>query len=286
MPGRKRIMLAYPFEEKRLAKWSPPYLVQPKLDGARCRAVWTPNGYILLSSEENSIISVPHIQQALNKTSWKWELDGELYTHGLTFEEIFSRASRTINLHPAYEEIGFHIFDYVLDIPQYVRSTNLTKVEFKEPLYLVETKIAHSLDDIMFCYDRFIEKGYEGIIVRHYDLSYVRKRSTFMMKFKPKKEDIYEIIGYKEEISIHGDPKGRLGALVCKGDDGTEFAVGTGFNVDTRVFLWTQKDLLTGAYAKVGYQNQTAGKKVPRFPVFVEILTEGKDKSWEEGFLL
>jgi len=35
---RKRagVQLCYPFEEKRLAKWEPPYIVQPKLDGERC----------------------------------------------------------------------------------------------------------------------------------------------------------------------------------------------------------------------------------------------------------
>ena len=49
-------MKAYPFEEKRLAKWRPPFIVQPKYDGVRCRAVPIQQpgfgtGYILLSSE-------------------------------------------------------------------------------------------------------------------------------------------------------------------------------------------------------------------------------------------
>ena len=47
------IMKAYPFSEDRLAKWEPPYVVQPKYDGVRCRAVPLDNGsYLLLSSEE------------------------------------------------------------------------------------------------------------------------------------------------------------------------------------------------------------------------------------------
>ena len=34
---RSGIQLAYPLEESRLAKWAPPYITQPKLDGVRCR---------------------------------------------------------------------------------------------------------------------------------------------------------------------------------------------------------------------------------------------------------
>jgi len=82
----KGIMKCYPFEEKRLAKWQPPYIVQPKYDGVRCRAVPIPGGgYILLSSEENVIYSVPHILDWLNRVQLTTELDGELYCHGMSF---------------------------------------------------------------------------------------------------------------------------------------------------------------------------------------------------------
>ena len=55
-------MKAVPFEQKRLNKWEPPYILQPKYDGVRCRAVPVENGYLLLSSEENVVFSVPHIK--------------------------------------------------------------------------------------------------------------------------------------------------------------------------------------------------------------------------------
>ena len=62
---RKGIMLCYPFEEKRLNKWAPPYLVQPKLDGERMRAILDTEGKCtLLSSEENEIISSPKHAEA------------------------------------------------------------------------------------------------------------------------------------------------------------------------------------------------------------------------------
>jgi DNA ligase-1 len=123
----------------------------------------------------------------------------------------------------------------------------------------------------MRAYDKIIELGYEGIIVRHNLAPYERKRSTLVMKFKPKKEDIYEILDFREEISIDGIPKGTLGALVCKGGEGDIFSVGTGFNSAMREMLWNTKDSLCGKSVRISYQHLTSGRRVPRFPVFVSI---------------
>jgi ATP-dependent DNA ligase len=95
------------------------------------------------------------------------------------------------------------------------------------------------------------------------------------MKFKPKKEDEYEIIGYQEEIDISGNPKGTLGALVCKSGDGNTFNVGTGFSSDQRRELWKDKENLPTHSARIKYQHLTSGKQVPRFPVFVSVIDAG-----------
>lgn len=279
MSRRKGIQLCYPFEEKRLAKWKPPYIVQPKYDGERCRAIPVKGSYLLLSSEENIFYSVPHINEALEKFRYtNLEFDGELYCHGMSFEEIHSRVGRTVNLHPDHEAISFHIFDIVTEDPQIKRIGNLygelspsKKIPF---LTAAPTILAESLSDVMKAYDIYLSQDYEGIIVRNVDAPYLRKRSTFLMKFKPKKEDVYEITGWKEEVSIDGYPKGRLGALVCRGDDGTEFSVGSGLNDYLREILWLCRDELAGKSVKVAYQHITSGKKVPRFPVFVEVIED------------
>jgi len=271
---RKRtgIMLCQPFEEKRLTKWKPPYLVQPKLDGERCRAVSLNGSAVLLSSEENIIFSVPHINEAVNELNTNLELDGELYCHGMPFEEIHSRVGRTVNRHEDYESINFHVFDIVTEEPQFKRTGILQKWSLRPPLQIVMSFVCWSLEDVMRAYDRIIALDYEGIVVRYFDAPYVRKRSLFMMKFKPKKEDTYEIVGWKEEISKDGIPKDRLGALVCKGDDGTEFSVGTGLNDDLRNSLWNERTELIGLNCRVQYQHITSGAHVPRFPVFVKVL--------------
>lgn len=272
----KGIMKCYPFEEKRLAKWMPPYIVQPKFDGVRCRAVPIQTNsvgeYMLLSSEENILFSVPHINEILAKLRLTSELDGELYCHGMTFEQIVSITSRTVNLHEDHKRIQFHIFDVIDNQIQMKRQVFIDNLKNLSPWLVVSPfYLCWNLDEVLKAYDKIIEQGYEGIIVRHNSNFYERKRSTMVMKFKPKKEDSYEIVSCQEEIDKEGLEKGTLGALTCRSGDGNLFNVGTGFSAEQRQIFWEIKDQLPGKIAKVKYQHITSGKQVPRFPVFVEI---------------
>lgn len=272
MSKRTGIMLCYPFEEKRIEKWGYPVIVQPKLDGVRCRAVVKNNKVTLLSSEENEIVSVPHVNDWLKRTVNNIELDGELYVHGMSFEDIVSITSRTKNLHPDYLSMQYHLFDIVSeDKEQYVRLDYLNKFRDSLIIRVVEWYAVEHFEGLMNLYNEILNQNYEGIIVRHPTALYTRKRSTYMMKFKPKKDDWYNVVGYKEEISKDGIPKGRLGAVECTGDDGHRFTVGSGFTDADRIKYWEQREELTGMICHVQYQHITPGKGVPRFPVFVEL---------------
>lgn len=269
----KGIMKCYPFEEKRLSKWSPPYIVQPKYDGVRCKAVpLETGGYILLSSEENVIHSVPHINDELNRLKLKASLDGELYCHGMSFEEILSITSRTVNLSSDYHKIQFHVFDIVNKEPQMRRIILIEALRGLTPsLKVTPFWLCEDLNEIMRVYDTVLKMEYEGIIVRNFFNQYVERRSTQVMKFKPKKEDTYEILGYQEEINKDGVPKDSLGALVCSSGDGNTFSVGSGFTREQRETFWKNRHTLIGKQLRVAYQHLT-DKKIPRFPVFMEIV--------------
>jgi len=272
-------MKCVPFSEDRLAKWEPPYILQPKYDGVRCRAVYTESGgYILLSSEENIIYSVPHLNMIFTNLGLRAEFDGELYCHGLSFEEILSITSRTVHIHSDSERIQFHLFDIINNQPQMRRSIMIENLRgLSNSIIVSPFWLCENLDDVMRAYDSIINLGYEGIIVRHKNNPYQRKRSTLVMKFKPKKEDDYEIVGYEEEISINGTPKDSLGSLTLKSGDGGIFSVGTGFTQEERRRLWMEKEVLTGKVAKVKYQHMAAlssGMHYPRFPVFVEVIDD------------
>lgn len=276
-------MKAYPFSEDRLAKWQPPYIVQPKYDGVRCRAIPIAGARgeacLLLSSEENIIYSVPHLNEIIGGLHLKGELDGELYCHGMSFEEIVSITSRTVNLHPDYKRIQFHCFDIVNDQPQMKRSLIIENLRGLNPHIVVAPFwLCVDLDEIMSIHDKLHGLGYEGIIVRHAQAPYELKRSLYIMKFKAKKEDDYEIVGVQEEIDKDGNPKGSLGSLLCLSGDGNTFSVGTGLSKDQREEMWRDKEIYIGRVAKVKYQHLTTGKQVPRFPVFVEVINQTKEE--------
>jgi DNA ligase-1 len=281
---REGIMLCYPFEERRFARWGPgPHFIQKKLDGERCRAVFDSNGKVrLISSEGNLFQLVPHIQEALQQLGLKdYELDGELYTHGLSFNEIHSIASRRVNKHGTPELLEYHIFDVINQEPQNQRFRELSVIreDIKyarrdEELKVVTPQQVETVDDIFRVFEDYVESGYEGIILRKRQNLYQRKRSTEVMKFKPYKEDIYEVIGFEEEINQYGSPKGALGAFICRGDDNTPFNVGSGpvLTRQGREFLWAEREYLKGQYLKVKYQTLTSARGVPRFGVALNLI--------------
>ncbi|OQB10009.1 MAG: DNA ligase [Parcubacteria group bacterium ADurb.Bin216] len=276
--SRSGIMLCYPFEEKRLDKWASTVIVQPKLDGDRCRAIFSELGNVtLLSSEENVINSVPHINAELESLGYKnIELDGELYRHTMNHDNIRSIVGRTKNIHKDYSEIEYHVFDIVNNSPQYDRVMQISDIIPDDMKYIkvVPYRAIYGISNIMTALDEYINDGYEGIIVRNIDNRYVRKRSTNIMKFKPRKSDYYVIVGYKEEVNKNGQPKGTLGALILSSGDNDTFDVGSGsfFTADNRRLLWKERDNLIDQVAHIKYQHLTPGRRVPRFPVLQEIL--------------
>jgi len=277
----KGIMKCYPFEEKRLAKWEPPYIVQPKYDGVRCRAVPLETGpkgneYLLLSSEENVLYSVPHLNKVLSDLQLRAELDGELYCHGMSFEEILSITSRTVNIHSMHGKIQFHVFDIINDQPQIKRQILVDALRGMNPwIQVAPFWVCTDLDEVKSTYDKIIGLGYEGIIVRHFQAPYVKKRSIHVMKFKPKKKDIYDIIGWKEEISKDGIPKGRIGSIVCSSQKGDEFAVSAGLDSDDKSRLWAVRDELAGKKIIVHYQHLT-NKQIPKGTFNVEVIEDDR----------
>ena len=272
---RRGILLCYPFTEHRLNKWPTPWYVQPKLEGDRCRAVWDPNiGYVLYSSTERPILSVPHINRALNDLNITEELDGELYNHDLPHEQIHGIVSRTVNIHRNYKDCQFHIFDAnLLDKTQAERDKWLREtIPRDEHIYRVSTSPVADKDSLYEMYESyFLDMHYEGIVVRHKDGLYVPKRSIHAMKLKPRQVDHYVCVEIHEETSIEGIPKYSLGAITVQDADGNRFRVGTGFTQKQRQEYWDHPNKILGKVIEVRYQALTE-KGVPKMSSFQKVL--------------
>jgi len=274
---RAGIMLAKPLDVKRLESWPLPYIIQPKLNGIRCRAIINGEKVTLLSSQQNEILGVPHIKGQLalmagTSLPAQVELDGELYLHGMDVDDIKSITRRTVNLHPKHHLMQYHVFDVVNRTDQLIRLSMLKNFKFSGSIRRTSTFYVRDMETVLSLFNSFIQHGYEGIIVRHPHASYVRSRTPNLMKLKPRKTDEYDIIGTKEEISIDGTPKDTLGALICKKDNQI-FSVGSGLTDEERRWFWEMRnELASGNYvAVVKYQNLTLHRGVPNCPVVMAV---------------
>lgn len=283
---RSGIQLAYPFSPERLLNqgqfhflWSPPYLLQPKLNGERARLIVEEGRALLLSSTEEIIPSVPHINASALRLP-AGEYDGELYTHGMSWSEIHSVVGRTINLHPEYEKMQLHLFDTIGPASQAERLWVLSQaLGASPPPYIkqVPTHIVDTLDEIIQLYDEFITSGYEGFIIRHIDAPYSPSRRPWMMKFKGKKKDDYPIHAVYEAISEDGTPKNMLGAFECIDDMGTTFKVGAGHLTHIeRKLIWEEylnnPTSILQSRLEILYQTLSDKGKVPLFSRALKIL--------------
>lgn len=187
-------------------------------------------------------------------------------------------------MHEDFESIQYHVFDIVDESsPQLKRSFKLAELfdKYKSKwkyIQFVPVHLAQTEEEIFKHLDFYYSQDYEGIIVRAPNASYVRKRSVWMMKFKPRQMDHYRITGTTEELSQYGIPKDTLGALICE-KDGQTFRVGSGsfLTQESRKLLWNSREQLVGQYAEVQYQHITPGRGVPRHGVLMNIIVRSGD---------
>lgn len=326
MADRSGVMLAYAFKEKRLTKYPRPWIIQPKIEGDRCRAVIDSKGKCtLLSSSEKVISHVPHINKQFEHLGWKnIEVDGELYKHGMSHSEIHSRcASSRKYPHPDHEMIEFWAFDFIsgkvfwekdksakplippmisgrwvysagvlqsgtsahkvwryditptsptLDRLMALHAFKFAKRAEVHDIIDVTDRFAEGMPAIRTLYESFLDRGFEGIIIRNPQAPYVRKKTTTLMKLKPRLSDVFPIVGVKEEHTITGQPKNALGAFMLRTEEGRVFNVGSGFTRKQREDYWRDSEKIVGKMkAKIRYQGLTP-YLVPYMQSFKELV--------------
>ena len=244
---RQGVMLCYPYTQKRFNSWKKPVIIQPKIEGDRCRAIVKfrkgTHEVQLLSSEGNDKVSVPHIKEQLQnlntlpmaidlRSKDEIELDGELYCHAMKHHVFRRIVSPTVRLHEDYKRVRYHIFDIINGERQEVRTRQLETLRWVTAdtpnLAVVSSYKVETEEEVLSGMDGFMRSGYEGIILRDMEGLYVRYRSKHIMKLKPRKVATFQILNFIEEIDKDGFAKAALGAFVCQAENGQLFAVGSG----------------------------------------------------------
>lgn len=208
--GGIRPMLAKPFEDVQ-KKWRFPCYVQPKLDGIRCIAVVNADGKVTLwSREQKPIMAVPRVAQYVEALGLApgTVLDGELYNHDLKddFETIVS-CVRGKGEATAEEQamIQYHVYDLprcsglARDAHFGDRTIKLALMIHTNPVVLyVDTKLAHSAEEMEALRQFYVGDGYEGGMARALEKYDEGKRSASLAKLKVFIEKEFQIVGVYE----------------------------------------------------------------------------------------
>ena len=269
--------------------------IEVKLDGVRVLAVCKGSKVELFSRNGKQFHNFPHIIEeieavlAAKPAPYDCVLDGEVMS--ADFQDLMKQLQRKDGKKAT--DAVLHLFDFIpltdflagsWDKPQTTRS-NYVKYWVMENESVLQHVQACAWEDVDLDskegQERFVELnkkavdgGYEGVMIKDVDAPYECKRSHAWLKAKPFIEVTLEVVGVEEGT---GRNEGRLGAVVCSGeDDGKDIRVnvGSGFTDDNRSVFWSGRDALIGQLVEVRAdavtQNQdgTYSLRFPRFKTF------------------
>jgi len=150
--------------------------VQPKLNGHCCMANTRTRKIYTRSGHE--ITTLPHINAALPTTGPEW-LHGELWRTGWTADDV------TVAIKRSSKRVQLHVFDYVSVMGFCARIKKLIMLPIYNETVRLVTSYEIMPEQIEDFYARFINDGYEGIIIRLDGHGYYHGRSQNVFKMKP-----------------------------------------------------------------------------------------------------
>lgn len=218
-------------------------------------------------------------------------LDGEVYSHDLKFQEITGCVMSYDKEVP--ESLKFYCFDAVVDgyfnMPFEWRLNHIPELEGLEK---VEQRLMWTRKEVKDFFEKALEEGYEGLIIRHPDSPYKQGRFTLKqeMGFKLKPYSTYDArikgivqatkvnpdadkktneLGYSETSRKKGDrvPVEMVSAFVVDWD-GVEQKVTYAATDEQKKWAWDNQEQLIGKM--IEFKAMEVGSKDRlRHPVFI-----------------
>ena len=268
-------------------------LIEVKLDGVRVITIVRTDGRVdMFSRNGKELVNFPHVTEQISavvkKTPPPYDivLDGEIMSS--SFQDLMTQVHRKSDV-KANDAI-LNLFDMCplddfelgfWDKSQTVRSQMVQAwVEQNHSELPNVTCLANELVDLGTAEGQLRYKeinaqavagGYEGIMIKDPEAGYECKRSVAWLKLKPFIEVSLTVTAVEEGT---GRNVGKLGALVCEGeDDGKRIFVnvGSGFTDSNRDDYWIGREEVLGKIVEVRAdaitQNQdgTYSLRFPRF---------------------
>ena len=210
--GLVKPMLALKYKDVKVTFDAPVY-VQRKYDGNRCIIHNSGNGIIAYTRNGKYITTIDHILNTLEMPVGS-SIDGELYIHGYTLQNIVSFIKRE---QEESKLLKFNAYDFVSSGTFEERFNKLKSV--RGNFEIVPTYLVRSEEEIFGYHVKFRQEGYEGTIIRLSGDSYEDgKRSHNLLKLKDLDDDEFEVIDILES-------KDGWGRLICRLSNGGTFRV-------------------------------------------------------------
>jgi DNA ligase-1 len=235
----------------------------------------------MFSRNGKPIISAPHIFDSVKplfETNPDLIFDGELYADKFAndFNKIVSLVKKTKptadDLKESKELIEYHIYDLPSSDKNFIqRAYDLailfeTRSELHPHCRIVETYKVPSEDVVTELYEKYVEEGYEGQMLR-LDGKYENKRSKNLLKHKSFVDEEYTILDICEG---EGNRTGTAGYMVFQTAEGKPFKSNVKGTWDETAEMLKSKNELIGKQATIKYFNLTPDG-IPRFPFVINI---------------
>lgn len=258
-------MLAKDYKkESKKINWEGSVYCQPKLDGMRCLVTIGPGKVTFKSRDGKVINTMIHMEEEFkyitDVTKRTVTYDGELYCHGLTFQENMELIKK---ITPETKNVKFHCYDMVSDSSFSDRKDAIDDLADADCVSFVETNKIKSHDDLVKFHKKYLEEGYEGSIVRHGNLGYqIDTRSVSLLKYKDFQDIAAKIVDIEP---ANKRPEWGVPVLEYKGK---RFRAGMKYSHKERVDFLKNKDKYIGKIAEIRFFEWT-DDGLPRFPVMV-----------------
>lgn len=233
----KLFALAADYDPNKEPSW--PRWGTPKLNGLR--AMWVPGaGFFSRDGVAYEPAILPHIEAALaHCTLW---LDGELYSHGMSLQNINSRAGVVRSKpHADYAAISFNVFDSPhipgrFDHRQNLIRDHLAAIAITDAVRQVDFRECKCAAGANSAHRAYVSMGYEGTVYKHPG-SYQPGRSSMMLRRKAWSDGDFEVVRLVQ--GREGKFEHSMGAVVCRTPSGHEFEVGAFELTDEeRLAIW------------------------------------------------
>jgi len=186
--GTPKAMLVSDYEKHHTRVKFPCY-VQPKLDGYRC--IYNGKTGVFTTRQGKELTTVSEAVKTQLKKYGEIVLDGELYSHGDSFESL--GALRKIS---GKSNVPFHIYDVLTDGPFEDRLSILETIACTKNVQVVKTIKIDNVKELDNLHAQFVSQGYEGTIVRNADGIYHQYRSLQIFKKKDFMDAEFPIVGF------------------------------------------------------------------------------------------